>query len=348
MHTYLNPKIYYSDLYDEHTIDNCRRIEKGFKERKYIGKEAVMAEGAKKLMIYWETGERYIKKESRIAEWMDSDQKKDDKLRDTPIPSHMPCLYCSKEMNFDGHKHLHAREDGIERVLFFYECERCNKRRAFWEDGKEFEAKKDYCKKCGGVQEVEFKDTEKEMVSIHICSKCKDKVKSITKKYISETSRSDPEYQNDKERFCLSDEDGMKYVKYKQDMAFVGKMMEEYEEKEKNKDIYDAVAKLQKLKVSELQDLLDKKLKKENYTKLEFIKTEIEKDVVVSFTVQDEKNGREEYNSRKQLEKITAKILSDTNWRLMTDGVNYRLGILTGRLRGYEREEDLIKLVKKL
>ena len=38
--------------------------------------------------------------------------------------------------------------------------------------------------------------------------------------------------------------------------------------------------------------------------------------------------------------------LMSTNWRLMSDGVAYRLGILTGRLRGYEREEDLLKLVK--
>lgn len=30
----------------------------------------------------------------------------------------------------------------------------------------------------------------------------------------------------------------------------------------------------------------------------------------------------------------------------MSDGINYRLGILSGRLRGYENDEDLLKLVK--
>lgn len=32
----------------------------------------------------------------------------------------------------------------------------------------------------------------------------------------------------------------------------------------------------------------------------------------------------------------------------MTDGVIYRLGFLSGRLRGYEGEEDLVKLVKRI
>jgi hypothetical protein len=31
----------------------------------------------------------------------------------------------------------------------------------------------------------------------------------------------------------------------------------------------------------------------------------------------------------------------------MSEGANYILGILSGRLRGYEKEEDLLKLVNK-
>ncbi len=32
---------------------------------------------------------------------------------------------------------------------------------------------------------------------------------------------------------------------------------------------------------------------------------------------------------------------------MVIGGLNYRLGMLEGRLHGYEREEDLIKLVSK-
>ena len=37
--------------------------------------------------------------------------------------------------------------------------------------------------------------------------------------------------------------------------------------------------------------------------------------------------------------------LEEINWRLMREGINYRLGILTDRFKAYEREEDLIKIV---
>jgi hypothetical protein len=45
------------------------------------------------------------------------------------------------------------------------------------------------------------------------------------------------------------------------------------------------------------------------------------------------------------LKKLIKGVLEDTNWRLMSDGVQYRLGILTGRLKAYEREEDLTTII---
>jgi len=47
------------------------------------------------------------------------------------------------------------------------------------------------------------------------------------------------------------------------------------------------------------------------------------------------------------LQKLIDKALIDTNWRLMSDGVSYRLGYLSGRLRACESEEDLKKLVEQ-
>ena len=70
------------------------------------------------------------------------------------------------------------------------------------------------------------------------------------------------------------------------------------------------------------------------------------KDVFIRFSTRDEKSGRVEYHSTKDLRKIINKTLENTAWRLMSEGISYRLGFLSGRLRGYEREEDLIKLVK--
>jgi hypothetical protein len=49
--------------------------------------------------------------------------------------------------------------------------------------------------------------------------------------------------------------------------------------------------------------------------------------------------------SASNLQKLVKKTLIGTNWRLMTQGIDYRLGLLSGRLRAYESEEDLLKLV---
>jgi hypothetical protein len=51
--------------------------------------------------------------------------------------------------------------------------------------------------------------------------------------------------------------------------------------------------------------------------------------------------------SKRTLKKLVDAALKDTNWRLMSDGISYRLGYLSGRLRAYEREEDLKDLVIK-
>ena len=88
-------------------------------------------------------------------------------------------------------------------------------------------------------------------------------------------------------------------------------------------------------------------LKKEEYINLDFSKPEIGRDIIINFTVQDNKTDRGEYDSRIQFQRTIKKALEKTNWRLMSDGAYYHLGILNGRLRGYEVEEDLLKLVKK-
>jgi len=57
-------------------------------------------------------------------------------------------------------------------------------------------------------------------------------------------------------------------------------------------------------------------------------------------------NLKKRHNSRNNLRKLIKKTLEKTNWRLMSEGINYRLGYLNGRLKGYENEEDLMRIVK--
>lgn len=98
--------------------------------------------------------------------------------------------------------------------------------------------------------------------------------------------------------------------------------------------------------VVELEKLLSKILEKSGYVKLVFDKPEINQFVIVPFTVQDDNPKRKDRESELELRKIINKTLEKTNWRLMSEGMTYRLGYLFGRLKGYEREKDLIKLLK--
>jgi hypothetical protein len=46
------------------------------------------------------------------------------------------------------------------------------------------------------------------------------------------------------------------------------------------------------------------------------------------------------------LKDILKKGLAYTNWRLVQDGLTYRLGVLEVRLRAHESEQELISLVE--
>ncbi len=126
------------------------------------------------------------------------------------------------------------------------------------------------------------------------------------------------------------------------DLAEFGKKMREEED---NKYIYDAMNNLKKLKIPELVPLLVPVLEKAGYTEFGTEKPEMGRHVIVGFSCLDSKSDRNDYDSRKGLEKLVKQALESTNWRLMSEGVHYRLGYLSGRLRAYEDKEDLLKLV---
>lgn len=96
----------------------------------------------------------------------------------------------------------------------------------------------------------------------------------------------------------------------------------------------------------ELEKLLTEVLEKENYSRLSFAPPEIGQFIFAPFTLQDADTSRRENISNSTLEKLLKSTLEKTNWRL-ADRVSYRLGFLSGRLKGYEREDDLLKLYEK-
>jgi hypothetical protein len=145
--------------------------------------------------------------------------------------------------------------------------------------------------------------------------------------------------------YVYSEKDGQSYMRTVEQIKILTDGWKEQEKKEKD-PAYQAAMKLKKLSVVGLEKILAETMKKEGYIKLTLEKPEIDKHVVVHFTVQDSNTKRNENDSIHNLQKLIKKALEGANWRLMTDGVIYRLGFLSGRLKGYEREEDLIGITK--
>ncbi|MEK7554430.1 MAG: hypothetical protein AAB518_00375 [Patescibacteria group bacterium] len=355
---YLRPKQEYIDRYDRYTVEKCRwwlshsidtkSLAKDPNEKKLSEKEEKQALAyINHLHNYFYTGERYIKKEETIREWMREDEARDKFFEAAKAPENITCLTCGR-LTFVSSKHLNMGWDKKpDTILFFYDCPLGHiPHRAFYENGEEFRHDPPRCPKCKTPVNEEDTVTDAAFITNVTCPKCDYTDTSEIKRTVHEESKPDPDYAKDRARFCLSEKEGQEFIQQKYNLEQVSKMMDELKEKDKNKELYDKVAKLKKLKIIELEQLLAPVLEKEGYIKLQFKTPEITKDVVVPFVVYEQRPDREDRASTYELEKLLRKTLKETNWRLMTDGVSYRLGMLEGRLHGYEREEDFVKLVK--
>jgi len=360
MCTQLKDEIYYSNLYDRLTVDECRRLEKSGisedfaeikdkKSKKDKIKKEFEVTVVLPILLYFKIGERYAKKSAKILGWMDLDRVRDEKLANAVSPQGVHCLSCSTLMEETMRDLLTGVEEKDERILFMFECSACGKRRGIYEDGKEFRYEPEPCSECRSARTHKYSRKDNVITTTYTCLACGKKevdVWDMNEKKKSE--KPDPNFAKDRVRFCMSEEEGKKYIDGRIRLEHVAKLFKEEKEREQNKDLYDAVAKIKKLTIVELEKLLTPILKKTGYIKLELSNPEIDRDVIVPFTIRDSKSGRESLASEYNLKRLIKKILQNTNWRLMSNGVNYRLGILTGRLRGYENEEDLLKLIKQL
>ncbi len=350
MEKHLKSHQYYSDLYDKFTIEECRRLEKLGKEvdtpdddEKYSPeRKERMRVAFNELHLYFVTGERYKKKSETISQWMKRDEDHDRFFESAEAPEGIPCLTCGRDM-FVSYKHLETHLDKSDRVMFMYDCTLGHlPRRAFYDNGEEWKREKPLCPKCKTPFNEEQQDTDTHFKTTSTCPKCGNiEVSEITKSVTKDEV--DPEFQNDRARFC-DEEKGQKYVEWINIAHEISAVLEKKKEKENNKELYDKVASLKKLSVPQLKEYLLESLKDQIYKNLVFEQPTIERIVTIGFSIEDP-TDQVEYDSRTKLTKLLKKTLENTNWRLMSEGISYRLGVLTGRFRCYEKEEDRVKII---
>jgi hypothetical protein len=103
---------------------------------------------------------------------------------------------------------------------------------------------------------------------------------------------------------------------------------------------------LKRLSITDLEPMINKALVESDYTRLSLGSPDINRHVLVPFTVQDNVK-RKDRESTYDLYELLKTTLKDTNWRVSKDTMSYRLGFISGQLKGYESEEDLLKLTGK-
>ena len=342
----------YVDRYDKITVENCRwhenfhlnyaqsQTDKSEKEQQLIQGISNWAWEIEKIFI---TLRWHDDKEATIQKWMDSDRRKNELLENARTPENIFCDECFSRMHL-GDKYLRDLDED-NRVLFFFDCPNsCKKRKALYGDGEQYIPKPHLCEKCKSETEVtRERVTDKQIQTTYTCSGCGFQEEDIFELSSSEKEE-DPKYEYDRNRFCLSGEELRKAQESRRNLENLGELVKKFKHKEDNKDLYDKVSKPTKLTIPKLKDVIRETLEKEKYLNITFEKPELGHIVWIEFSAEEMQTDNERASVQK-LAKIIKETLKETNWRLMSSGISYRLGVLSGRLRVYEKEEDLIRLV---
>ena len=352
----LKPLQFYVDEYDHETVDLCRRREQECEKSFRPGQSDDQVEQnwrglLFKLVMYFNVemfaGERWENKKKIIGEWMERDRKSDTLLATSEAPEYVNCLTCRAKMNVVGKEIYDNASDGSDRVIFFFECpNHCKPRRAFFDNGEEWRPPQYVCPKCKGEMAKAILREKGKVVMTETCTRC-GHVETTQFDTDDKEPAPDLDFMKDYRRFCLTDEQGQEYLKNKADQDIWRRADLMREREEEKKQLADRLAKIQKLTITEVERLLTIGLEREKYGQLHFSAPEIRRFFIVPFTIQNLDETRSERDAISKLQELMQVLLASTNWRLMSDGIYNQLGVLTGRLRGYDKEHELIELIEK-
>lgn len=363
-YTHLRERKYYEDIVDRITVEHGRRAMANFEkfQKKFLKLASDQPPDSHRNVLHlnWfymllvgnDLLDRHDKRDADIEKMMASDQAKDERIAAARLTVEPFCEHCGKTglritLKDLMHRGEDYKYDDPEEVLFMLHCPHCDKNSAYWEDGSRWEHRVARCPKCKTIMAEKTARRGKVLTTTNTCPSCSHSYKSKLDFNEKET-QPDPDYERDRYIFCLQDKkmlDEHRDTKWRMDGLI--RMGKELKEKEENKHVYEAMAEVKKPKIAELSTILAPALEKAGYIEFSLDKPEMSKDVIIGFSCLDDKSDRSDYDSEKTLKKAVDKALADTNWRLMSDGIHYRLGYLSGRLRAYEQEEDLKKLVMR-
>ncbi len=333
---YSKDRSYYEDLYDKSTV------EWGLWHENYWLNEA-KAENGKKLPeemakrfcdfeLYFYTGERYENRETYINKWIERDRRKDDVFECAPIPE-ANCFICEESMELVYKDLRDGKRKNEYSVEFIFRCKDCKVSSTFGVRGREDRIPWQ-CPDCKRRLKIKNIRKGKKITTKEHCDFCGYNHEDTLDLDFKPTREKAPtkaeikKFREDKLRFCLSDKEGMKYLESKRAMEQLKKICGGI-------DNNDRKPKAEELSVKQAQGDLKKVLKQNACENITFADPDTDRDVILKFKAIDSKS-RCSYDARRDIKKAIRTKFKGTNWTLMSEGIGFKLGILTGRLRGKE------------
>lgn len=357
---YLKNKQYYDDQYDLHTIEECldwywnirKKMEAHCHELKDMTDEEFKKDTHKALSYVVNSIkiERFRSRAERIRELMDRDQKIQDVYDGAEPPEDIRCPHCHSDTKL-MHKDLFDTYETHPYVIFMFECVMCHKRQALYTDGRPWVHEPMKCPKCRAPLVSSMKEKGRVLTTTYTCNACGYKETSV-----DDFAKEDAKWKAQKKRdaellakyrseFCYTEEVGKSAVQSADMLKAAVDELKKQEEKRKD-PVYQQAMKLKKISIVDMEKRIVDAVTPQKYIRFALGQPVMGRFVEVPFTAQDTDSSRHDYDSRNQLRKLIIKALEGTNWRLMSDGIMGRLGVLSGRLKGLEQENDLLESIK--
>ncbi len=234
-----------------------------------------------------------------------------------------------------------------DQVLFKYICkDHPYSSRYFYEDGQEYIVPPTVCSSCSGVTHTYVTEVtdQSEIVTV-TCDTCgTKKVESFEKPPVEYTID-----EEDRARYCWTKEFAENHIhspglwfKVAEELVMLKEIMREGEKHEVSEALYHKAKAVTRLTIPQLNALVHQIFESEfvSYTAI----PHLEREAFVTFTIEDH-TDRSEKHSLAALRLLLDPILLPTNWRLAS--TDYRLGIISGVLKGYEGREAIEELLRR-
>jgi len=332
MKPYRKEDQYYYDIYDRFTLKDVREFHRkvlpGMSEPELNALEIRYQDFVKK---------RYKNREDAVKLWMKEDEVKDQTVLKFKTPKGIKCEECGKNLILCSHLFGSFDED----FLFVFECVNPDHspRTLVLPDGEIKYISRPGCKACGNTIKTIKENNGNLLILTDECVSC-------GKKEVHEFDLTPEASINEADRkiYCLTDYGNTFMEDLKSIESFMD-ICEKLQKDIKEKKKYN-IDKIQRKTIPQIKEILATELSVNGFTDLSFEKPNASRYLTVPFTIIDS-TTRNEADSVRTLKKNLKTTLTYTNWRLSGE-LEYRLGFITGKLKGVECEDDLLELAKKL